>query len=252
MNVKNPKERLDKLLVDKGFAQTRNKAQAMILAGQVLVNNIPVTKAGQAVQCNSQISLKATNPYVSRGGLKLEAALKGLNIQVSGKVCMDIGASTGGFTDCLLQHGAKKVYAMDVGHHQLDMKLRSDPRVINREGINFRYFQPETLNEPIEFATIDVSFISLDKIIPIVVECLCPDGEILALVKPQFEASPAEVKKGVVRDESVRLKTIDKIKSFGKTLSLVLKGEIDSPIRGPEGNLEHFLWFAKKAGEMGS
>jgi 23S rRNA (cytidine1920-2'-O)/16S rRNA (cytidine1409-2'-O)-methyltransferase len=178
----------------------------------------------------------------------LPGALETLGTDVRDKVCMDVGASTGGFTDCLLLHGARKVYAVDVGHGQLHYKLRSDPRVINIEGVNFRYFSCESLKEKVEFVTIDVSFISLEKILPPVVGCLAEMGEILAMVKPQFEASPGETKKGVVRDETVRTRTIKKIKIFASTLGLHLNGELDSPVKGPEGNIEHFLWLIKDRG----
>jgi 23S rRNA (cytidine1920-2'-O)/16S rRNA (cytidine1409-2'-O)-methyltransferase len=242
------KTRLDVLLHERGLAESRSKAQALIMAGQVLVDGVPVTKAGTPVKPEAILSIKKTNPYVSRGGLKLEGALETLGTDVRDKVCMDVGASTGGFTDCLLQHGARKVYAVDVGHGQLHYKLRSDPRVINIEGVNFRYFSCESLKEKVEFVTIDVSFISLEKILPPVVGCLAEMGEILAMVKPQFEASPGETKKGVVRDETVRTRTIEKIKIFASTLGLHLNGELDSPVKGPEGNIEHFLWLIKDRG----
>ena len=245
MEEKKAKVRLDVLLFEKGLAETRTKAQAIIMSGNVLVDDTLETKPGTPVKTTAKITIKETNPYVSRGGLKLEAVLKGLSIPVKGKTCMDVGASTGGFTDCMLQHGAVKVFAVDVGHGQLHFKLRNDPRVINIEGVNFRYFSCENLKEKVEFVTIDVSFISLDKIMPVVKDCLVENGEILALVKPQFEASPAEVKKGVVRDETIRSKTIKKIKHLAAEQGLVLLGEMDSPVKGPQGNIEHFLWLKK-------
>ncbi|MFH1368301.1 MAG: TlyA family RNA methyltransferase [Elusimicrobiota bacterium] len=248
------KIRLDLLLVSKGLAETRSKAQAIIIAGQVEAGGQTLLKPGTSVDSQSQITLKKTNPFVSRGGLKLDSAIETLKIHVTGKICMDIGASTGGFTDCMLQRGAVKVYAVDVGRNQLHEKLKKDPRVINIERMNFRYFpgefpggiREEFLKDPVEFVTIDVSFISLEKILPAAVEASSGNAEILAMVKPQFEATPKELKKGVVRDEKIRLRTIEKIKAFASTLNLSLKGEVDSSVRGPEGNLEHFLWLVKE------
>lgn len=238
--------RLDKFLVEKGLAETRAKAQALIEDGKVEVRGTPVVKPGTLVDTGVSVSIKEEIPYVSRGGLKLAAAIDTFRIDLKNKVCMDIGASTGGFTDCMLQAGALRVYAFDVGHGQLHHKLAKDPRVISEEGVNFRYFSCENLKEPVEFATIDVSFISLEKILPPVEACLTPGGEMLAMVKPQFEASPKEVNKGVVRDEALRAKTIAKIKDFSLGLSLELLGETDSPVKGPKGNIEHFLWLKKK------
>lgn len=240
------KIRLDLLLVSKGLAETRSKAQALILAGHVDVDGAANLKAGTAVNPDSTITIKEQNPYVSRGGIKLRSALDAFGIDVSGKVCMDIGASTGGFTDCLLQRGAAKVYALDVGHNQLHEKLRKDPRVISMEGVNFRYFQPEILKDPVQFVTIDVSFISLDKILPGAARFSSENAEILAMVKPQFEASPKELKKGVIRDETGRLKAVKKIKDFAESIGLAVAGEADSSIKGPQGNLERFLWLKKR------
>ncbi|MHB9154984.1 MAG: TlyA family RNA methyltransferase [Endomicrobiales bacterium] len=240
------KLRLDKLLVEKGLAETRARAQAMIMAGQVEMPGAVTPKPGTMVDPSVQVSVKEVNPYVSRGGLKLAAALESFPVSLEKKVCLDVGASTGGFTDCMLQHGAARVYALDVGHGQLHYKLRKDPRVVNMEGVNFRYFSCKSLKEPVEFVTIDVSFISLDKILPVVVQCVAKNGGILAMVKPQFEASPSEVKKGVVKDETLRQKTITKIKGLCTDLRLTLKGEMDSPVKGPQGNVEHFLWLQKE------
>jgi 23S rRNA (cytidine1920-2'-O)/16S rRNA (cytidine1409-2'-O)-methyltransferase len=238
------KQRLDVLIFERGLAETRSKAQAMIIAGQVMVNGNVITKPGTPVDPSLEISLKDTNPYVSRGGLKLESAMKRFPIiDVTGKTCMDVGASTGGFTDYMLQHGAAKVYAIDVGHGQLHYKLRNDPRVINMEGVNFRYFSNDCLNGKVEFVTIDVSFISLDKILPSVVPCLAPHGEIMAMVKPQFEVAPSETSKGVVRDEGIRQKAIEKIRAVARSMGLNIKGEADSEVKGPQGNIEHFLWL---------
>jgi 23S rRNA (cytidine1920-2'-O)/16S rRNA (cytidine1409-2'-O)-methyltransferase len=240
------KARIDKLLVDRQLAETRTKAQALIMAGEVLVNGKAVTKAGETVPVLSEIQIRDRNPYVSRGGLKLAAALDGFKVSPDGKVCMDVGASTGGFTDCLLQAGAKKVFAIDVGHNQLHEKLKTDPRVINMEGLNYRYFSCESLKEKVEFVTIDVSFISLDKILPVVINCVTETADILAMVKPQFEATPRELKKGVVRDETVRNATIKKIKSVADSLGLDVLGGMDSPVKGPQGNVEHFLWLKRR------
>jgi len=244
---KTVKKRLDELVLERGLAKNVKEAQALIMAGQVVAGTTPLTKAGSLVDTNTSLSLKEKNPYVSRGGLKLEAALCHFHIPVKDKVCMDVGASTGGFTDCLLQHGARKIYAVDVGKNLLDFKLRNDPRVVNLEGINFRYFSPDLLKEQVEFVTMDVSFISLERILPVVVRCMLPDAELLAMVKPQFEAQPHETEKGVVTDESVRKRTFDEIKHCAATLGLELKGEMDSPVKGPRGNIEHFLWLKKNS-----
>ena len=232
-------------MVSKGLAETRSKAQALIMSGQVELEGKTQLKAGTSVTPEAIITIKKTNPYVSRGGLKLESALNALAIDVTGKICMDIGASTGGFSDCLLQRGAVKIYAVDVGHNQLHEKLKKDKRVINIEGVNFRYFPREILKDSVEFVTIDVSFISLEKILPLAAEVTAQNAEILAMVKPQFEASQQELKKGVIKDETIRLRTIDKIKSFAAGIGLKVKGGADSALRGPEGNLEHFLWLVK-------
>lgn len=240
------KTRLDIFLFEKGLVESRAKAQALIMAGMVKIGNNIETKPGKQVTQDLIVSIIEPIAYVSRGGLKLEGALKTFNISVENKICMDIGASTGGFTDCLLQHGAAKVYAVDVGHNQLHNKLKDNPKVINLEGVNFRYFSYESLKEKIEFVTIDVSFISLEKIIPIAKNCLKTGGEIIAMVKPQFEASPQEIKKGVVRDEVIRQKTINKIKDLCLNLNFEIAGEVDSSIKGPKGNLEHFLWLKIK------
>ena len=245
MEMKQKKTRLDALVVEKGLVESRSRAQAVIMAGNVRVGETVVTKPGTMVDVSAEITLKETNPYVSRGGLKLKAALDYFKVSPAGRVCMDIGASTGGFTDCMLQHGAQKVYALDVGHGQLHYRLRNDPRVVNMEGINFRYFSCQTLKEKVEFVTIDVSFISLEKILPVATACVSSGGEILAMVKPQFEADPGETKKGVVKDEKVRQRTIDKIKICAKVSGLEFLDEMESPVKGPEGNREHFLRLRK-------
>ncbi len=237
------KERLDKLLVKRGLVESREKAQALIMAGLVYVNDQRVDKAGTRVSLEAQIEIKGeTCPYVSRGGLKLEHALKEFHISVAGLVCADIGASTGGFTDCLLQHGAAKVYAIDVGHGQLHWRLRQDPRVVVMEGVNARYLKPEDLPETVDLVTIDVSFISLTKIIPAAKGLLKPGGRIVALIKPQFEVGPREVGKGgVVRDPALHQRVIEKIKNFAEDLNLTVLGLTESPLLGPAGNREFLI-----------
>ena len=201
---KKPKKiRLDKYITGLGLVETRSKAQALIIAGQVLVNDVPSTKSGELIKTTDKVSIKERNPYVSRGGLKLKGALDFFNIDVNNKICMDIGASTGGFTDCMLQSGAKKVYAIDAGKNQIDYNLKKDPKVISYENANFRYFSLQNLKEDIEFVTIDVSFISLEKILPVLVKMIKAGTEVVALVKPQFEVSREMLKKGVVRDEII-------------------------------------------------
>lgn len=241
------KERLDKLLLDKGLVQSRERARALIMSGKVMVNGRKVDKAGEMIQADAAITLAGEDiPYVSRGGLKLEKALDEFGIDVSGKAAMDVGASTGGFTDCLLQRGARKVHAVDVGYGQLDLKLRNDPRVVNIERRNIRYLEREIIPEPIDIATIDASFISLTKVIPKVLEFLKEDGELIALIKPQFEVGKGEVGKGgVVRDEAKQTAVVEKIKGFCEEIGLTVIGVIESPILGPKGNRE-FLIYLKK------
>ncbi len=236
---------MDVLVHSRGLAESRARAQAVILAGNILVNGVPLTKPGTPVPETSELSVKDTNPYVSRGGLKLEGALGRFGISPEGKVCLDVGSSTGGFTDCLLQRGAVKVYAVDVGRNQLHHKLRSDPRVAVMEEVNFRYFSPDTLKEPVLLAAIDVSFISLDKILPVVHDCLAPGGQAVAMVKPQFEVSRGETRKGVVRDEGIRQKAIDRIRAVAVDIGFTVEGSADAAIKGPRGNLEHFLLLKK-------
>lgn len=239
------KKRLDVLIFEKGLAESRSKAQAIVMEGIVLVNGRKETKAGTQVNEDDIIEIEKQNPYVSRGGLKLESVLNLFNIDFTDKVCIDIGASTGGFTDCMLQHGAKKVYAVDVGTAQLHYKLRNDPRVVNIENVNFRYFDKSLLKDEIDIITIDVSFISLDKILPLASEIIKKDGFIVAMIKPQFELEPSEINKGVVRDESLRQKAINKIKDFAVSLGLEILKEQDSGVKGPKGNLEHFIMLKK-------
>ena len=239
------KKRLDVLIFEKGLAESRSKAQALVMEGTVLVNGKKITKAGTPVSEDDIIEIEKQNPYVSRGGLKLESVLNLFNIDFTDKICIDIGASTGGFTDCMLQHGAKKVYAVDVGTAQLHYKLRNDKRVVNIENVNFRYFDKSLLKDNIDIITIDVSFISLDKILPLASEIISKDGFIVAMIKPQFELEPNEINKGVVRDENLRQKAINKIKDVAINLGLETVKEQDSGIKGPKGNLEHFVLLKK-------
>ena len=247
------KERLDKLLVDKGIVQSRERARALIMAGKVLVKGKKVEKAGEMVLVDADIVLIGEDiPYVSRGGLKLEKALDEFNIDVTGKVAIDVGASTGGFTDCLLQRGAKKVYAIDVGYGQLDLKLRNDPRVINIERQNIRYIEKKVVPEDVDLVTIDSSFISLVKIIPKILEFIGEYGALIALIKPQFEVGKGEVGKGgVVRDEAKQRAVVEKIREFCTDSGLSVIGVVESPILGPKGNRE-FLIYAVKGGGLGA
>ena len=237
------KERLDALLMNRALFESRAKAQAAIMAGQVLVNEQKIDKPGTPVAPDVQIRLLGNKlPYVSRGGLKLAKALQIFPISVEGKVVADIGASTGGFTDCALQNGAAKVYAIDVGYGQLAWKLRSDERVINMERTNVRYLEKDSLPEQVDAATIDVAFISLDKILPAVHKILKEDGFVIALIKPQFEAGKENVgKKGVVRDAKVHEEVINNVIAFAKEEGCGIAGLDFSPIKGPEGNIEYLL-----------
>lgn len=237
-------KRLDVLLVERGLVDTRARARAVIMAGSVFVAGERVDKAGALVKDDAGIVLKGeTLKYVSRGGLKLEAALDAFGVDVSGKTTVDIGSSTGGFTDCLLQRGASKVYAIDAGRGQLDWKLRNDPRVVSMEKFNARYLTPEDIGgEPAGVAVIDVSFISLTKIIPPAAGVLAPGGVLIALIKPQFEVGKGEVGKGgIVRDEAKRKEVVDKITAFVSSLGLEVKGVVESPITGADGNVEYLI-----------
>ncbi|WP_082863474.1 TlyA family RNA methyltransferase [Thermodesulfatator autotrophicus] len=243
------KERLDKLLVKRGLAESREKAQALIMAGQVYVNGKRLDKAGHKVPLEAEIEVKGKGlPFVSRGGLKLAHALKHFGLDVKGLICADIGASTGGFTDCLLQAGAQKVYAIDVGKGQLHYKLRQDPRVIVLEGVNARYLSEKDLPELVDLVTIDVSFISLTKILPAALRILKPGGKIIALIKPQFEVGREKVGKGgVVRNPALHQEVIKKIEEFStKELSLKSLGVVESPILGPAGNKEFLIVLEKR------
>ncbi|MGH9789167.1 MAG: TlyA family RNA methyltransferase, partial [Candidatus Acidiferrales bacterium] len=232
-----------KLVVERRIAPTREKAQALILAGQIHVNGQPATKAGALVAADARVELVGEPPrYVSRGGLKLEGALRDFNVNPRSKVCLDVGSSTGGFTDCLLQHGAARVYAVDVGKGQLDWKLRQDARVQVREGLNARYLKPEDIGEPVDLVTIDVAFISVDKILPAVIRCARPGALFLILVKPQFELSRREVGKGgIVRDAALQQKAVEKIRRAAAALGLQELDVRESCLPGAEGNREFFL-----------
>ena len=239
-----PKERLDKLLVERGLVETRAKAQALILAGQVFSAEQRLEKAGQLVPVEAPLTIKETMPFVSRGGLKLAAALDHFQIDVTGKVCLDVGASTGGFTDCLLQRGASRVVAVDVGHGQLDWKLRQDARVEVREQVNARYLQPADFNERFDLVVGDVSFISLTKILPVVPALVQPSALVVTLIKPQFEVGRDEVGKGgIVRDEAAQQRVVNEIVEFAASLGLRSRGVIDSPILGADGNREFLVCF---------
>ncbi|HEX4048237.1 MAG TPA: TlyA family RNA methyltransferase [Elusimicrobiota bacterium] len=237
--------RLDLLLVERGFFETRSKAAAAVMAGVVLVDGEPALKAGEPVAEESVLSLKADPcPYVSRGGLKLRAALDAFSINVLERVCLDVGASTGGFTDCLLQAGAAKVYAVDVGTAQLHSKVKNDPRVTSRENTHAKLLDPEWFSPRPSLAVADVSFISLAQILPFIVPCLLEPRELVVLVKPQFEVGPKLAPKGVVRDPAVRLQAVDKIRSAAKSLGLAERGLLESPAKGPKGNVEFLLWLS--------
>jgi 23S rRNA (cytidine1920-2'-O)/16S rRNA (cytidine1409-2'-O)-methyltransferase len=242
------KIRLDQLLVERGIAPTRSRAQAMIMAGTIIVGDHTASKAGQLVDSKSEIRQKGEhNPYVSRGGLKLEAALDAFPVNPEGMVCIDVGASTGGFTDCLLQRGAKKVYAVDVGYGQLAWKLREDQRVVSVERCNVRHLTPEELGELCDLAVIDASFISLDLVLPGVFNLIKPKASVIALVKPQFEVEKGQVGKGgVVRDSALRKKSLEKVCNNARLLGFEVLGDIESPITGAKkGNVE-FLIYLKK------
>ncbi len=241
------RSRLDLLLVARGLAPTREKAQAMILSGAVEVDGRRVDKAGAPVPEDAEIRVSGPpHPYVSRGGVKLAAALDAFGIDPSGAVCLDVGASTGGFTDCLLQRGAARVYAVDVGSGQIDARLRSDPRVKLREKVNARFLSAEHVPEAVGVAAVDVSFISLRLVLPAVVERLAPGGVLVALVKPQFEAGRGEVPRGgVVRSEETRQRVVDEIDRFCRSMPLEALGRLESPIRGARGNVEFLLCFRR-------
>ena len=242
------RERIDKLLVERGLADSRSKAQAMVMAGVVLVDEQRVEKPSHQFDANSSIRIKGsedpTARYVGRGGLKLEAALRGFQIDVTGFNCIDVGASTGGFTDCLLQNGARKVVAIDVGHNQIDWRLRNDPRVEVREGVNARYLKREDFPELFDLAVMDVSFISATKVLPAIVPLMVAGGAIVTLIKPQFEVGRGEVGGGgIVRDPAKRLRAVEEVNNFAKTIGLEVVKVIESPIAGAEGNVEYLAFY---------
>ncbi len=241
------KERLDILLVSRGLAPSREKAKAIIMSGIVYVDGEKEDKAGTTFPENVNIEIKgSTLKYVSRGGLKLEKAMNEFGLRLDGFVCMDVGSSTGGFTDCMLQNGATKVYAVDVGHGQLDWKLRNDERVVCMEKTNIRYVTPEDIDDRLDFSSIDVSFISLTKVLLPVKELLKDTGRIVCLIKPQFEAGREKVgKKGVVRDKKVHEEVIDMVVEYAKSIELYPLMLDFSPVKGPEGNIEYLLYLSK-------
>lgn len=245
------KERLDKLVFDRGLAPSREKAKALIMAGQVVVNDHLADKAGLMVDVEAEVRLKGEPlPYVSRGGLKLAHALDSFGIDVTGLVAIDVGASTGGFTDCLLQRGASRVIAVDVGYGQLAWKLREDPRVVNLEKTNIRHLEPAGVPELARIAVIDASFISLDKVLPSTLRLVVPDATIVALIKPQFEVGRGQVGKGgVVRDQKKHAEVVENISALAESLGLLVRGVCESPILGPAGNKE-FLIHLQKQGEL--
>lgn len=241
------KERLDVLLVNRGLAPSREKAKTMIMEGNVFVNNNREDKAGSTFSEDCQIEVRGkTLQYVSRGGLKLEKAMTHFGITLEGKICMDIGASTGGFTDCMLQNGAQKVYAVDVGYGQFAWKLRQDERVVCMEKTNIRYVTPEQIGDALDFASVDVSFISLTKVLGPARELLKEDGQMVCLIKPQFEAGREKVgKKGVVRDKRVHEEVIEKVISFALETGFSIYNLEYSPIKGPEGNIEYLVYIGR-------
>ena len=242
--------RIDKLLVDRGLAESRTKAQALVMAGLVLANEQRVNKPSDSVSFDAQVRIKGgddpTSRYVGRGGLKLETALRDFALNVAGFVCLDVGSSTGGFTDCLLQHGATRIVAVDVGHNQLDYRLRTDARVEVREGVNARYLKPEDFNVRFDLAVMDVSFISATKVMPAIVPLLQESGRLITLIKPQFEVGRGEVGKGgIVRDPEKHARVIAEVNEAAQELGLKLEKVIQSPIPGADGNLEFLALYEK-------
>ena len=249
------RERIDKLLVERGLADSRTKAQALVMAGVVLVDEQRVEKPSHQFDTNSSIRIKGgddpTRRYVGRGGLKLEAALREFQIDVTGLDCLDVGASTGGFTDCLLQHGARKVFAIDVGHNQIDWRLRNDPRVEVREDVNARYLQPDDFPHRFDLAVMDVSFISATKVLPAIVPLLVAGGSIITLIKPQFEVGRGEVGGGgVVRDPAKRARVVEEVNHAARAIGLEVINVIESPIQGAEGNVEYLALYKNSAADF--
>lgn len=253
MEVSKKKERLDVLLVERNLIESREKAKAIIMSGIVFVEGQREDKAGTRFDSDVDIELRGeTSKYVSRGGLKLEKAIEKYKLELEGKICMDVGSSTGGFTDCMLQNGAKKVYAIDVGTNQLAWELRNDDRVVVMEQTNARYLQPGDLKDLIEFASIDVSFISLTKILLAVKNLLIDDGEVVALIKPQFEAGRDKVgKKGVVRDKKIHEQVIKEVSAYSSSIAFDCLDLDYSPITGPKGNIEYLLYLRKGKSNKG-
>ena len=243
------KIRLDTYITEQGLAPSREKAKALIMAGVVFVDNQKEDKAGTMISESQKVEVRGGEmKYVSRGGLKLEKAMKAFDVTLDNKVCMDIGASTGGFTDCMLQNGASKVFAVDVGYGQLAWKLRCDARVINMERTNIRYVTLEDIGEPLDFSSVDVAFISLRLVLPVAYNLLCDNGEVVALIKPQFEAGKEKVgKKGVVKDISVHKEVVSGIYDFAVDNGFGVLGLDYSPIKGPEGNIEYLIHLKKNA-----
>lgn len=242
------RERIDKLLVERGLAESRTKAHALVMAGLVLVKEQRVDKPSEVFPFDTEIRIKGGDDpatrYVGRGGLKLEAALEAFGVDVTGLVCLDIGASTGGFTDCLLQRGAQSVVAIDVGHNQIDWRLRNDPRVEVREGVNARHLSPDEFEARFDLVVMDVSFISATKIFPAVVRLLTTHGRLITLIKPQFEVGKGEVGKGgIVRDEQQRLAAVDRVNQSASEIGLNRTGLIESPITGADGNVEYLACY---------
>lgn len=245
------KKRLDLRMVELGLAPSREKAKAIIMSGDVFVDGERCDKAGVSVAVDSKIEITGSHlKYVSRGGLKLEKAMQKYTICLNGKICMDIGASTGGFSDCMLQNGAEKIYAVDVGYGQLAWSLRNDPRVVNLERTNVRYLTEQQVPDRIDFASIDVSFISVTLVLPVLKRFLVPGGEVVCLIKPQFEAGKGKVgKKGVVREENIHLEVLRKVLDFCKEQQLCVLHIDFSPIKGPEGNIE-YLYHLKYSDQL--
>jgi 23S rRNA (cytidine1920-2'-O)/16S rRNA (cytidine1409-2'-O)-methyltransferase len=241
------KQRLDQLLAARGLCASREQGKRLIMAGEVLVNDVPAVKPGQMVPDDALLRVKTPPRYVGRGGLKLEGALDFFHISAEGKVCMDVGSSTGGFTDCLLQHGAAKVFAFDVGTNQLAWKIRSDPRVISRENFNVRHMKPEDVAEPVDLIVADVSFISLTLVLPPAFAVLKSGGAAVVLIKPQFELSREEIGEGgIVRDAALHQEACRKIEDFIKALpEMAWKGIMESPLQGTDGNREFLAWIGK-------
>jgi 23S rRNA (cytidine1920-2'-O)/16S rRNA (cytidine1409-2'-O)-methyltransferase len=250
--VKAKRKRLDLLLVERGLFETRAKAQAAVMAGQVLVDGRPAGKAGDAVADDAELALKSDPcPFVSRGGLKLRAALDALKVPVTGRVALDLGASTGGFTDCLLQAGAARVHAVDVGTAQLHDKLKADPRVHSRENTHAKDLRPEWFAPKPDLAVVDVSFISSTQVLSPLLACLARPADLLVMVKPQFEVGPKLAPKGVAKDPAVRTLALDKVRGAARALGLEERGACESPVHGPKGNIETFLWlFAPASGTL--